>query len=65
MHSGKIYISGLSDDIKCNSAEDVSCSELPSDCSADAAPGKVTVGKKASMWRQQRGADVYFRSSTS
>ena len=64
MHSGKIYIGGLSDDIEDDSA-DVSCSNVPSDHSADAAPGKVTVGKKASTWRQQRGADVYFRSPAS
>ena len=49
MHSGKICIKGLSDDIKNDSAEDVSCCNVLSDRSADAAPGKVTVRKEASM----------------
>ena len=48
MQSGKKHIDGLSDDIEDDSA-DISCSNVPSDHSADAAPGKVTVGKKASM----------------
>ena len=49
MHSDKICIKGRSDDIKNDSGEDVSCCNMPSDRSADAAPGKVTVRREASM----------------
>ena len=49
MHSGKICNRRLSDDIKNDSAEDVSCCDVPSDRGADASSGKVTAGKKASM----------------
>ena len=46
MHSGKIYISGLSDDIKYDTAENVSCCNEPSNRSATQLLVRLQLGRK-------------------
>lgn len=46
MHSGKIYIRGLSDDIKHDSAEDVSCCNVPSHRRAEQLLARLQSGRK-------------------
>ena len=46
MHSGKIYMSGLSEDIAYDSAENVSCCNLPANRSATQLLARLQLGRK-------------------